>query len=66
MVGVEGNYVSKDEHNDDAVNTNDVEIDVDLGEAQSHNTAAVKKADNSRELTQSADMSVKKKCCTIL
>jgi hypothetical protein len=47
-----------------ALNSGD--IDLELGEGQhSHNTAAVKNKQN-KELMQSTDISVKKKCCVIL
>lgn len=62
MVGVEGKYSPRDETTN-GLTTN--QIDVELGETHSHNTAAVKQKNN-KQFIDSTDMSVKKKCCTIL
>lgn len=74
MVGVQGKYTPTEKDssnkptaqppvNDAPVRTDDV--DVELGETHSHNTAAMS-AKNKKELTESTDISVKKKCCVIL
>lgn len=64
--GTEGTYKSDSNRPPDTVIDKGA-IDLELGENQqtSHNTAAVK-SKNNKQLTESTDMSVKKKCCTIL
>ena len=64
--------VAKPDRSDVAVNINDIEIhennkdvDIEKGVHKSHNTAATTNQ-KTKTLTESSEISAKKKCCTIL